>query len=94
MAIPWSHNSGWFCSPCPGGVVEPMLKQGVWMLAAIPALVAGWTDWRSRRIPNWLTVPALLLGIGVNSLAAGWSGSQRSRCWARDWGWDCCCRSF
>jgi prepilin peptidase CpaA len=55
-----------------------MLKQGVWMLATIPAVVAGWTDWRSRRIPNWLTVPALLLGIAVNSLALGWFGAKES----------------
>ena len=60
------------------GVVEPMLKQGVWMLATIPAMVAGWTDWRSRRIPNWLTVPALFLGIGVNTLALGWAGAKDS----------------
>jgi prepilin peptidase CpaA len=55
-----------------------MLKQGVWMLATIPAVIAGWTDWRSRRIPNWLTVPALLLGIAANSLAQGWSGAKES----------------
>jgi prepilin peptidase CpaA len=55
-----------------------MLKQGVWMLATIPAVIAGWTDWRSRRIPNWLTVPALLLGIAANSLALGWSGAKES----------------
>jgi prepilin peptidase CpaA len=55
-----------------------MLKQGVWMLATIPAVIAGWTDWRTRRIPNWLTVPALLLGIATNSLALGWSGAKES----------------
>ena len=55
-----------------------MLKQGVWMLATIPALVAGWTDWRWRRIPNWLTVPALLLGIAVNCFATGWAGAKES----------------
>lgn len=48
------------------------------MLATIPAVIAGWTDWRSRRIPNWLTVPALLLGIAANSLALGWSGAKES----------------
>jgi len=47
-------------------------------LATIPAVIAGWTDWRSRRIPNWLTVPALLLGIAANSLALGWSGAKES----------------
>jgi len=55
-----------------------MLKQGVWMLATIPAVLAGWTDWRSRRIPNWLTVPALLLGIVAISLALGWTGAKES----------------
>ncbi len=55
-----------------------MLKQGVWMLAAIPALIAGWTDWRFRRIPNWLTVPTLLAGIAANSLATGWLGAKQS----------------
>ena len=55
-----------------------MLKQGVWLLAVIPALVAGWTDWRWRRIPNWLTVPALLLGIAVNCFATGWAGAKES----------------
>lgn len=48
------------------------------MLATIPAIVAGWTDWRSRRIPNWLTVPALILGIGANTLAHGWTGAKES----------------
>ncbi len=47
-------------------------------LAVALALVAGWTDWRSRRIPNWLTVPALLIGIAANSVAGGWSGMKAS----------------
>jgi prepilin peptidase CpaA len=55
-----------------------MLKLEVWMLATIPAIVAGWTDWRSRRIPNWLTAPALILGIGANTLAHGWTGAKES----------------
>ena len=50
-----------------------MLKQGVWMLAAVPALVAGVVDWRWRRIPNWLTVPALAAGIAVK-----WNGKPIS----------------
>jgi prepilin peptidase CpaA len=61
-----------------GCLVERMLKQGVWMLATIPAVAAGWTDWRSRRIPNWLTVPAMLFGIAANSLALGWAGTKAS----------------
>lgn len=40
------------------------------------ALAAGWTDWRSRRIPNWLTVPGLVVGIAANSLLGGWTGAK------------------
>jgi prepilin peptidase CpaA len=42
------------------------------------ALVAGWTDWRSRRIPNWLTVPGFVVGIFLNLLASGWPGFKTS----------------
>ncbi len=55
-----------------------MVKEGVWVLAALLAAIAGWTDWRWRRIPNWLTLPGLLLGIVVNSLAWGWTGTKSS----------------
>ncbi len=60
------------------GVAARMMKLGVWMLATIPAAVAGWTDWQSRRIPNWLTVPALFVGIAVNTLALGWAGAKEA----------------
>lgn len=42
------------------------------------ALVAGWTDWRSRRIPNWLTVPACAVGLALNTAAYGLSGFKTS----------------
>jgi prepilin peptidase CpaA len=48
------------------------LKPIVLGLAVALALIAGWTDWRNRRIPNWLTVPGLLVGVLVNMLASGW----------------------
>jgi len=47
-------------------------------LAVAVALIAGFTDWRSRRIPNWLTVPAFAAGLAVNSLAFGWHGLRSS----------------
>jgi len=53
-----------------------MIKEGVLVLAGLLAAVAGWMDWRSRRIPNWLTVPGLLLGVAANSVAAGWTGAK------------------
>jgi prepilin peptidase CpaA len=45
-----------------------------WILAIILVLVAGLGDLRSRRIPNRLTVPALLIGLGVNGVLGGWHG--------------------
>lgn len=42
------------------------------------AVIAGWTDWRSRRIPNWLTVPGFVVGVVVNILASGWLGLKTS----------------
>jgi prepilin peptidase CpaA len=54
------------------------LKAVVLGLAVALALVAGWTDWRSRRIPNWLTVPGFLIGVSVNVLGGGWAGLKTS----------------
>jgi prepilin peptidase CpaA len=53
-------------------------KQVAWLLPALFAAIAGFTDWRSRRIPNWLTIGGLLLGILVNSLTRGWLGAKDS----------------
>jgi len=47
-------------------------------LAMVLAGVAGFTDWRSRRIPNWLTVSGLIVGIAVNVIASGWGGLKTS----------------
>jgi prepilin peptidase CpaA len=52
--------------------------RAVLALAVALALTAGWTDWRSRRIPNWLTVPGLLVGILVNVLAQGWRSGLKA----------------
>jgi prepilin peptidase CpaA len=42
------------------------------------ACAAGWMDFRSRRIPNWLTVPGLLLGIALRAATGGWPGLKSS----------------
>ena len=54
------------------------LKPVVLGLAVALAVAAGWTDWRCRRIPNWLTVPGLLVGIAANATASGLSGLKAS----------------
>jgi prepilin peptidase CpaA len=47
-------------------------------LAVALALIAGYTDWRTRRIPNWLTLPGLLIGISVNAAVGRWAGVEFS----------------
>ena len=48
----------------------------MWILAVVFAGCAGWVDWRSRRIPNWLTVPAFLAGVAANTALSGWHGTR------------------
>ena len=54
------------------------MKDAIWLLVAVFAAIAGWTDWRWRRIPNWLTVPGLVVGIGANATTQGWTGVKDS----------------
>lgn len=55
-----------------------MLKLALILLPALLAVIAGYTDWRSSRIPNWLTLPGLLMGIAAQGLAGGWPGTKDS----------------
>ncbi len=54
------------------------MKPAILASALLVALLAAWTDWRSRRIPNWLTVPGLLLGAILNTVFGGWIGLKAS----------------
>jgi prepilin peptidase CpaA len=54
--------------------LKPVILAG----AVLLALSAAWTDLRSRRIPNWLTVPGLLVGVALNCFFGGWSGLKAS----------------
>jgi prepilin peptidase CpaA len=38
------------------------------ILALLIAICAGFLDWRSRRIPNWLTVSGAAAGIAANTI--------------------------
>jgi prepilin peptidase CpaA len=58
--------------------MSSFIKELPWIAASTLALAAGYTDWQSRRIPNWLTVPGLFLGLAANTLAAGWAGTKDS----------------
>lgn len=52
-----------------------------WPTCAVLA-VATVTDLRSRRIPNWLVLPFLAIGIVVSSWMHGWHGLAQSLCGA------------
>lgn len=52
--------------------VTPPLEQQVLLAATV--LVAAIYDLRYRRIPNWLTLSALLFGVALNASQFGWSG--------------------
>jgi prepilin peptidase CpaA len=54
------------------------LKPVVLGLAVALALMAGYMDWRYRRIPNWLTVPGFLVGVLANFLTGGLKGLETS----------------
>jgi len=54
------------------------VRDTVWILTLAFALYAGWTDLLTRRIPNWLTVSGILVGLLVNSILGGWDGARVS----------------
>jgi prepilin peptidase CpaA len=47
------------------------LPETLWILAAAFALTAGITDFRYRKIPNWLTYPAIPVAILLHWIIAG-----------------------
>jgi len=54
------------------------LSDTIWLATLAVVLYAGYSDWRRRRIPNWLTVSGFLLGIALNSIFSGWRGALES----------------
>lgn len=50
----------------------------MWFLTFALTLIAAWTDWRSRRIPNWLTVPGAAVGLAANTLLWSRNGVKSS----------------
>jgi prepilin peptidase CpaA len=58
------------------------MDSGMWKEIAVSAWavgVAGWAGWldrQSRKIPNRLTIPALLVGLTVSAVLWGWPGTK------------------
>ena len=54
------------------------MNQAIWILSALVALAAGITDLLWRRIPNWLTYPAIPVAIALHAAAGGWREAKVS----------------
>jgi prepilin peptidase CpaA len=49
-----------------------------WWPTLLTVTVAAITDLRTRRVPNWLVFPFLLMGIAVSVITRGWAGLESS----------------
>lgn len=54
------------------------MNQAIWILSAVFALTSGVFDARWRRIPNWLTYPAVPIAILLHTIENGWRGARLS----------------
>jgi len=50
----------------------------IWIFVTVLAILAGWVDFRTHKIPNWLTVPALFIGLTLRAVTSGWAGAKAS----------------
>jgi prepilin peptidase CpaA len=55
-----------------------MIEQAVRILPVLLAVTGGIIDRLSGRIPNWLTIPGLAIGIALNTWSRGWNGTKES----------------
>src|ERR1700730_7109047 len=53
-------------------------REIIWGFVLCLTLFAAVVDWRSHRIPNWLTVPGLFIGIAMHTVISGWPGAKMS----------------
>lgn len=54
------------------------MNQPILVGAVLLAVLAGWTDLKSRRIPNWLTVSGAVLGLSLHVVFSRWNGVKSS----------------
>lgn len=58
----------------PIGSAAAPVQTWVWLVLVAAAGVACFTDLRSMRIPNWLTLPLLAAGLAHAAVSGGWHG--------------------
>ena len=50
--------------------------QTIWAVTILLTALAAFVDFRSRKIPNWLTVPAFVAGLTLRTVLFGWAGAK------------------
>ena len=50
----------------------------IWASVLLLTFAAAALDWRSRKIPNWLTVSGILAGIILRTTLGGWPSAKSS----------------
>ena len=50
--------------------------QTIWAVTILLTALAAFVDFRSRKIPNWLTVPAFVAGVTLRTGLFGWPGAK------------------
>jgi prepilin peptidase CpaA len=53
--------------------MEP--RTTIWIFTLVLTCMAAVWDWRSRKIPNWLTVPGVVAGVTLHATLGGWHGT-------------------
>lgn len=54
------------------------MHEAIWIVSAVFAMAAGFTDLRWRRIPNWLTYPAAPIAVALHAIAGRWPEARLS----------------
>src|SRR6202035_5969212 len=50
--------------------------QTIWIFVIALTLVAGVVDFRTRKIPNLITIPGMVAGITLRTAMSGWPGAK------------------
>ena len=53
-------------------------REIIWAFVLTIVFLAAVSDWKTRKIPNWVTVPGILAGITLRTVISGWSGAKVS----------------
>src|ERR1700686_5597430 len=48
----------------------------IWTFVIILTFVAGLVDFRTRKIPNLITIPGMVAGITLRTAMSGWTGTK------------------